>query len=89
MKTKSAKKELRKSLKRRERNLKRKEAIKKAVKEFKKLIEENKIQEAEKQLSLVFKALDKAAKRNVIHKNKAARLKSRYSKLLNKVKSQS
>jgi small subunit ribosomal protein S20 len=79
---KSAQKELRKSLKRRERNLKRKEAIKKAVKEFKKLLEENKFEEAKRQLNLVYKALDKAAKTNVIHKNKAARLKSKYAKLL-------
>ena len=35
-------------------------------------------------LSSVFAALDKAAKRNVIHKNKAARLKARLSKLLAK-----
>lgn len=31
-------------------------------------------------LSAAFKALDRAAKTNVIHKNKAARLKSRLSK---------
>jgi small subunit ribosomal protein S20 len=35
-----------------------------------------------KSLSGVFQTLDKAAKRNIIHKNKAARLKSRLSKLL-------
>lgn len=37
-----------------------------------------------KTLASVFKALDKAAKRNVIHPNKASRLKSRLSKLLKK-----
>ncbi|HNP89252.1 MAG: 30S ribosomal protein S20 [Microgenomates group bacterium ADurb.Bin219] len=35
-------------------------------------------------LSLAVKLLDKAAKINVIHKNKAARLKSRLAKLANK-----
>ena len=35
-----------------------------------------------KDLSLVYKKLDKAAKRGVIHKNKAARLKSKLSKKL-------
>lgn len=33
-------------------------------------------------LSQAFSALDRAAKRNIIHKNKAARLKSRLSKLI-------
>ena len=33
-------------------------------------------------LTKVFRALDKAAKTHVIHKNKAARLKARLSKLL-------
>lgn len=33
-------------------------------------------------LSAVFMRLDRAAKNNIIHKNKAARLKSRLSKLL-------
>jgi len=37
-----------------------------------------------KSIDLVFKTLDKAAKRNIIHKNKAARLKSRLSHLLKK-----
>jgi len=35
-----------------------------------------------KQLSSVFATLDKAVKMHVIHKNKAARLKSRLSKLV-------
>ncbi len=38
----------------------------------------------QKSLTSVFSALDKAAKRNIIHPNKAARLKSRLSKLLRK-----
>jgi len=37
-----------------------------------------------KSLKDVFQALDKAAKRNIIHKNKSARLKSRLSNLLTK-----
>ena len=37
-----------------------------------------------KSLDKVFQTLDKAAKRNIIHKNKAARLKSRLSGLLKK-----
>jgi len=37
-----------------------------------------------KTLSLAYQALDKAAKRHIIHPNKAARLKSRLAKLLKK-----
>jgi small subunit ribosomal protein S20 len=37
-----------------------------------------------KSLDKAFSALDKAAKRSIIHKNKAARLKSRLSKLVGK-----
>ncbi|MBI3955662.1 30S ribosomal protein S20, partial [Candidatus Gottesmanbacteria bacterium] len=37
-----------------------------------------------KALASAFTQLDKAAKTNVIHKNKASRLKSRLSKLLQK-----
>lgn len=33
-------------------------------------------------LNMVFSAIDKAKKRNIIHANKAARLKSRMSKLV-------
>ncbi len=38
----------------------------------------------EKSVSAVFAALDKAAKRNIIHKNAAARTKARLAKLLKK-----
>ena len=56
-------------------NLRRRLAYKKAVSDFRR-------QPTEKGLLLVFKTLDRAAKTNVIHKNKAARLKSRLSKML-------
>lgn len=39
---------------------------------------------SKKSITAAFSALDKAAKKNTIHKNKAARLKSRLSKLLKK-----
>lgn len=38
----------------------------------------------QKTITSVFSALDKAAKQNIVHPNKAARLKSRLSKLLKK-----
>ena len=82
--TKSAKRALKKSLKRRERNLKRKELLKKAKKEFLKLIEAKKLEEAKQLLPKLYKLLDKAAKVNLIKKSTASRLKSRLTKKLNK-----
>ena len=68
--TKSAKKKLRKDIKRESENLKLKKTYKKTVKTTR----EN---PSKKNLSEANKVLDKAAKKGIIHKNKAARLKSR------------
>lgn len=79
--THSAKKALRQSLRRRVKNLKRKDAYKHAVKEIRKFVSAGKKEEAQKFLPQLYKTLDKAAKTNVIKKNKASRLKSRLTKL--------
>ena len=50
--------------------------------ELKRNIHEMRKKPSKKALNLVFQKLDKAAKKSLIHKNKAARLKSRLSKLL-------
>ena len=84
--TRSAKKALRQSLKRRAENLKRKEEFKRAIKEVKKLVAAGKIKEAESLMPKVYKALDKAAKTGAIKKNAAARRKSRLMKLIRKQK---
>lgn len=75
--TKSAKKKLRQDKKRRERN-------KKLIIFFEKLLKKAKKQPSEKTITAAFSAIDKATKRNIIHKNKAARIKSSLSKLLPK-----
>ena len=75
--TTSAKKALRQNVRRRAVNLAKKEAYKDAVKNFKKLFADKKMDEAKKQLSVMYQALDKAAKTNVITKNTASRIKSR------------
>ena len=80
--TKSAKKALRQNLSRNAKNTARKETYKKAVKEFRKLVSEKNLKDAAAKLSAVFKTLDKAAKTNVILKNKANRLKSRLAKTI-------
>lgn len=79
--TRSAKKALRQSLRRHAQNLIKKEAYKRLVRDVKKFVSAGKHKEAEKILPKLYKALDKAAKTNVIKKNKAARLKSRLTKL--------
>ncbi len=82
--TKSAKKALRQNKTRNKRNVVRKDAYKAHVTGFRKLIVAKKFEDAAKALPLVFKALDKAAKSKVIEKNKASRLKSRLSQLINR-----
>ena len=83
--TKSAKKAVRASRRKRVFNLRRKSAIETATKKFKKLIKEKNLKEIQTALSNVYKALDKAAKTGFIKKNTAARKKSRLSKLLKKI----
>lgn len=69
----SAIKKVRKDKTRTARNKKRELALKSAIKKVR-------TSRATKDLQVVFSALDKATKVNLIHKNKASRLKSRLSK---------
>jgi len=82
--TKSAKKALRVSLKKKQFNLKRKEAMKDVVKKINTMRIDGKKDEAMGLLSTAYKAIDKAVKRGVIKKNTAARKKSRLVKSLTK-----
>lgn len=72
---KSAKKKLRKDLKRKIRNKNFQKLVKEAIK---KAQEKKTIQGVRKAISLV----NKAAQKKIIHKNKAARLTSKLSKLI-------
>jgi small subunit ribosomal protein S20 len=82
--TKSAKKALRQSLRRRARNLQKMKKLKNLLKEVKNLVSQKKVEEARKLLPQVYKLLDKAAKTGLIKKNTAARKKSRITKLISK-----
>lgn len=84
--TKSAIKAARQNIKRRTHNLIKKDAFKSAVKEVKKLVTAGKQTEAAEAMKKAMKALDKAAKGRVIHKNKSSRLKSRLAKAIAKIK---
>jgi small subunit ribosomal protein S20 len=80
--TKSAKKALRQSQKRKKQNLVWKTKIKKLEKEIKKLTEEKKIKEVKKILPQFYKTVDKAVKNNVLKKNTASRKKSKMAKVI-------
>ncbi len=79
---KSAGKALRQSNKRREQNLAWKRKIKHSTKALDQLLQTNSsnIDILKKEESALYKVLDKAANKKVIHKNKADRLKARYAK---------
>ncbi len=81
--TKSAQKAYRQNLKRKAHNAKQKMALKKLIKEYKKLVA-SKDKKSQEKLPALYKALDKAAKTNLIKKNTASRLKSRLTKSGNK-----
>ncbi len=82
--TSSAKKALRQARTRRVRNIKQKDTYKDAVKTYRKLTDAKQWGDAVSKLSAVYKSLDKAAKTNVITKNKARRLKSRLARMVPK-----
>lgn len=82
--TKSAKKALRQSERRRKRNTQKKEAYRELVKKIQKAVDAGKTDEAHTLLPALYKAVDKAAKTHAIAKNKAARLKSRAAKLISR-----
>ena len=79
---KSAKRAIRVSARHRVYNLRRMDTMRDEVKSVKKLVAAKDIAGAEKSIAQVYKAIDKAAKRGVIKKNTASRLKSRLSKKL-------
>jgi len=82
--TKSAKKAIRQSARRKEQNLIYKNKIKAVVKEARALVLAKKMTEAKKLLPAIYEAFDKATKVGVIKKNNASRHKSRLTKLIDK-----
>ena len=76
---KSALKRIRSNETKRERNRFQHKTTRNAIRDFKAL---EKKKEAEKQFPLVISMIDKLAKNNIIHDNKAANLKSKLTKHL-------
>ncbi len=82
--TKSAKKELNKSDKRRQINQKIKGDLKKTIKTSAKRVQ-NKDVNLKQDIAKIVKEIDKAAQKRIIKKNKAARQKSRLVKKINSI----
>ncbi|OPX29073.1 MAG: 30S ribosomal protein S20 [Candidatus Omnitrophica bacterium 4484_171] len=78
---KSAKTELKKNIKRRKRNLTIKSGLKKTIKSFKKSLKGKDTESIKESVKTVYKTIDKAAAKKIIHPNNAARKKSRIAKL--------
>ena len=75
-------KDLRKNHTRRMHNLDIKTDLRKTTKKFLASVEKKNAGEAQSNLRLLYKKLDKAAKRNIMYKNTVARRKSKFSKQL-------
>jgi small subunit ribosomal protein S20 len=84
--TKGAKKNLKQSIKRNAANRKVKSQLRKELKEVRAAVAGGDAAAAGKEAIVAQKKLDLAAARGVIHPNKAARLKSRMSKLVKSAK---
>jgi len=80
--TRSAKKALRQSKKRRARNVRAVEKIRKLLKEARFLAEQKNTQKLKKIIPKTYQALDKGVKAGLIKKNTAARKKSQIAKLV-------
>jgi small subunit ribosomal protein S20 len=78
-------KDLRQNKRRKVYNDRLRKRVKKAIKKQNTLVDEGKQPEAEKNIRNVYKVLDKTAKKNVIKKGKADRIKSRLTNNLNKL----
>jgi small subunit ribosomal protein S20 len=81
----SAKKRIRQNLKHRLRNRRRKDAVREVVKTFETAVSSGQKDQAAVALKKVYQRLDKVSVKGTIHKNTAARKKSRLAKRLNKL----
>ncbi len=80
--TKGAKKRLRQSIVLRDRNRAQKTRMRHSLRKFREAVAAKKMDEAQALSQATARLLDKAAAKGVIHRNKAARLKSRMSHLI-------
>jgi len=81
----AAKKYMRVTERKTEKNRKIKGSFKSAIKATKESLAKNDVAKAQEYLKKSLKALDKAAQKKVLHKNTAARMKSRLNKTVKAV----
>lgn len=83
---KSAKKRMRSNAKKAEVNTLVTSSMKTAIKKFEKEVKAGNIEAASNNLNIAMQRIDKAVVSGLVHKNKAARLKSRLTKMKNAMK---
>ncbi len=82
----SAKKRIRQNVKQRARNRWRKNRFREAIRTYHETILHGSVEQAESQLSALYKLLDKVAATGTIHRNTASRYKGRLAARLNSKK---
>ena len=84
--TNSAKKRLRQNVKLRDRNRAVKAMLKTKLRKIREAVAAKNVETAETELKVLSKKIDQAASKNIIHKNKASRTKSRLQRLIKSAK---
>lgn len=80
---KSAKKRVRGNAKKETVNTLVTSSMKTAIKKFEKSVKDGSVEDASKNLNVAIQRVDKAMNSGLVHKNKAARVKSRLTKMKN------
>jgi small subunit ribosomal protein S20 len=80
---KSAEKRVRQNVKRELRNRRTKSMLKTSIRRFEESLQSGNMDEAKVTLNAAVRQIDRAATRGVVHKNTAARKKSRLSRIFN------
>ena len=81
--TRSAKKRMRQNAKRRTHNREIRGSLRTQIKKLREVIAQGDAEAGRAEMSRTAKSIDQAAAKGVLHKNRAARLKSRLSRLVN------
>lgn len=81
---KSAKKRARQNIKRRARNRVQRSTLRTALKKYRALLDAKDAENAQKEFSMVQKAIDRAVSKGILHHNTGARYKSRLAAALKK-----
>ncbi|SDC73603.1 MULTISPECIES: 30S ribosomal protein S20 [unclassified Candidatus Frackibacter] len=85
--SKSATKRVRTTARKAKRNKVSKDALKDAIKDFEAAVEENNVELAEEKLNEAKKVIDKSVTKGILHKNNAARKKSKLERKFNEIAS--